>query len=256
MSNDYAEIYERDVGAFTARSRETTFLDQMFRDHGAGVTRVVDIAGGPGSHILELARMGYRCAAVDIDPDLLAIVGRTAAEHGLPVSVHPVDMRRFRLDGTYDAALNLFLSFQNVLFEPEEQMCFLRGVAALLAPGGLFVIELLPEENSLRRHPPGQRFPIHSARQQDGSTLTVTSTNRIVSDTAKDIVLLYETVRPDGSVEREEIVSPIRRVYLDEFAALCEAAGFQQVAAFGACDPGVPFAEDSNKLVAVLRKPA
>lgn len=256
MSDDYAEIYERDVGAFTARSREATFLDQMFRDHGAGVTRVVDIAGGHGSHVLELARMGYRCAAADIDPDLLAIVGRTAAEHGLPVTVHPVDLRRFRLDGTYDAALSLFQAFQTVLFEAEEQLRFLHGVGALLAPGGLFVIELVPEENNLRRHPPGQRRPIHSARQQDGSTLTVTSTNRIVSDTAKDIVFLYETVRLDGSVEREEIVSPIRRVYLDEFAALREAAGFDQVATFGACDPDVPFAEDSAKLVAVLRKRA
>jgi SAM-dependent methyltransferase len=256
VSDEYGEIYERDVGAFTAYSREATFLDQMFRDHGAGVTRVVDIAGGHGSHVLELARMGYRCAAADIDPDLLAIVGRTAAEHGLPVTIHPVDMRQFRLEGTYDAALNLFHAFQNVLFEPEEQLRFLRGVAALLAPGGLFVIELLPEENNLRRYPPDQRFPIHSARQQDGSTLTVTSTNRIVSDTAKDIVFLYETVRLDGSVEREEIVSPIRRVYLDEFAALCQAAGFQQVAAFGACDSGVPFADDSAKLVAVLKKPS
>jgi SAM-dependent methyltransferase len=255
VTDDHAESYERDFGFFKDYSREAVFLNHVFRDHGAEVRRVVDIACGPGSHILELARMGYRCAAADIDPDMLAIVSRAAAEHDLPVTVHPVDMRQFRLDGTYDAAINMFYSFQNVLFAPEEQLDFFRGVAALLPPDGLFVIELLPEENNLRRYPPGQHFPIHSARQQDGSTLTVTSTNRITSDTAKDIVFLYETVRPDGGVEREEIVSPIRRVYLDEFSALFQAAGFQQIGAFGECDLGVPFAEDSAKLVAVLRKP-
>ena len=254
MSDDYAETYERDVALFKDHSREAVFLDQVFRAFGAGVTRVVDIGCGPGSHILELARMGYRCAAVDIDPGMLAMVERAAVEEGLPVTTHPVDMRQFRLDGPFEAALNMFHSFQAVLFEPEAQLCFFKGVAALLPAGGLFVIELLPEENALRLHPPGQRFPIHSARQQDGSTLTVTSMNRITGDTTKDIVVLYETARPDGSVEREEIVSPIRRVYLGELAALFRAAGFQQAGAFGDCDTGIPFAEDSSKLVAVLRK--
>jgi SAM-dependent methyltransferase len=255
MSNDYAASYEPEVGVFADCSPEVAFLDQVFRTYGAGgVTRVVDIACGSGSAVLELARMGYRCAAADIDPDMLAMVGLAAAEHGLPVTLHPVDLRQLRLDGTFDAALNMFCSFQNVLFAADEQLGFLRGVAALLAPGGLFVIELLPEENNLRRFPPGQRFPVHSARQPDGSTLTVSSESRITSDTAKDIVFLYETVWPDGSAACEEIVSPIRRVYLDEFSGLCQAAGFQQVAAFGDRDLGAPFGEDSARLVAVLRK--
>lgn len=254
MTHDYAASYERNFGFFKDYSREAIFLDHVFKTFGTGVERVIDIACGPGSHIVELARMGYRCAAADIDPAMLARTQGAAAEHGMTIETHVADMRNFRLSGRFDAALNMFYSFQNVLFAPQQQIGFFQSVAALLRPGGLFVIELLPEENNLRLYPPGESFVTHRAVEEDGSTLTVTSTSRIVDETRKDIVFLYETVLPDGTFEHEELISPIRRVYLPQFEALCAAAGLVQVAAFGACDSDVPFTGDSAKLVAVLEK--
>ncbi|NJL07321.1 MAG: class I SAM-dependent methyltransferase [Methylacidiphilales bacterium] len=254
MPNDYAASYERDFGFFKDYSREAVFLDLVFKTYGMGVARVLDIACGPGSHIVELARMGYRCAAADIDPEMLARTRDAGAEHDLAIETHVADLRNFRLSGRFDAALNMFYSFQNVLFAPPQQLSFFQSVAALLAPGGLFIIELLPEENNLRLYPPGESFVTHRAVQEDGSTLTVTSTSRIIDETRKDIVFLYETVLPDGTFEHEELISPIRRVYLAQFEALCAAAGLARVAAFGACDPDVPFTDDSARLVAVLKK--
>lgn len=254
MPGEYVETYRQTFGFFKDYAREAVFLDRVFKTHGANIGSVVDIACGPGSHIVDLARLGYRCTATDIDPDMLDATQRAAAEQGVGVTTLTVDMRDFRLDVACDAALNMFYSFQNVLFSPAEQLGFFRGVATLLPAGGLFVIEILPEENNLRRYPPGERFVTHSAREDDGRILTVTSTNRILDHFTKEIVFDYATVHPDGGVEHEEFVSPIRRVRLAEFADLTTAAGFRQVAAYGDCDLDISFTDDSAKLVAVLRK--
>ena len=254
MSNDYAQSYERNFGFMKDYSREAAFLDRVFKVHGDEVNNVLDIACGPGNHIRELAHMGYRCAAADIDPEMLAMTQRAAEDEGVRIAAHVADMRDFQLDGTFDAALNMFYSFQNVLFSADEQARFFKGVSALLPKGGLFVIELLPEENNLRQYPPGQSFVTHRAREDDGSTVTVTATNRILDETTKEIVFRYETAWPDGSVEHDEMISPIRRVRLAEFDHLVAAAQFERVGAYGDCDLDTPFGEDSAKLVAVLKK--
>lgn len=254
MTSDYVETYEQSFGFFKDYPREAAFLDEVFRRHGTGIARVLDIACGPGHHILELARLGYACCAADIDPEMLQEVQHSAASRGLSVDTCAVDIRDLRLNERFDAALNLFYSFQNVLFSTDEQRHFFRNVAASLRPGGLFVIELLPEENNLRAYPPGRSFLIHEDRGQDGSVLKVTSMSRLVDDLVKEIVITYETVGADGSREREEFVSPIRRLHLAEFAALVEDAGLRQVAAYGSCAITDPFNDDSRKLVAVLQK--
>lgn len=254
VSDDYVQSYGRNFGFMKDYSREAAFLDRVFKVHGHAVDGVLDIACGPGDHIRELALMGYRCAAADIDPDMLALTQRAAADEGVRIATHVVDMRDFRLDGRFDAALNMFYSFQNVLFSADEQARFFKGVSALLPTGGLFVIELLPEENNLRQYPPGQSFVTHRAREDDGSTVTVTTTNRILDDTTKEIVFDYETVWPDGRIEHEEMISPIRRVRLAEFDDLAAAARFETVGAYGDCALDTPFGEESAKLVAVLKK--
>jgi SAM-dependent methyltransferase len=254
MPTSYVENYERDFGFFKDYSREAMLLDRVFRTHGTCVERVLDIACGTGAHIVHLARMGYRCSAADFDPDMLDATSRAAAAAGAEVETLQADMRDLHIAGSFDAALNLFYSFQNILFATEEQRGFLARVAALLRPGGLFVIEVLPEENNCRLYPPGQSFLVHKTSNADGSTLSVTSSNRIVDENRKEIVFLYETAHADGTVDREEFVSPVRRVPLAEFAALTASAGFVSVAQYGDWDFAIPFGEDSRRLIAVLQK--
>ncbi len=254
MPADYVQSYQHNFGFYKDYSREAAFLDHVFRMHGTAIRSLLDIGCGPGSHILELARMGYRCAAADIDPEMLRMTQRAATGQGLTVETHVADMRDFRLDGAFDAALNMFYSFQNVLFSWEEQLGFFDGVGTLVPRDGLFIIELLPEENNLRLYPPGQSFVTHRSREEDGSTLTVTSSSRILNETTKEIVFLYETIHPGGEIEREEIVSPIRRMPLPEFESLAMATGFTMVGAYGDCNLNTPFSKDSRKLVAVLKK--
>ena len=254
MMHDYAGEYERSFGFFKDYSREAAFLDRLFKLHHGGISRVLDIACGPGSHIVELARMGYQCAATDIDPEMLEMTQRRAAKHGIRVETFPGDIRRFRIAERFDAALNMFYSFQNVLFTHQEQTDFFQAVAAILPHSGVFVIEIMPEENNLRLYPPGSRTLVHESREENGDVLVVTSSSRIRDEEVKEIVFSYETTHPDGEVEVEEFVSPFRRVRRKDFENLVEIAGFRMVGAYAGCDMDAPFTEDSAKLLAVLQK--
>ena len=252
--NDYVENYKRNFGFFKDYSRESRFFDQLFQHHGSGVKRVVDIACGPGSHILELASMGYECAAADIDPDMLLLTRQAAQEKGVSIDTFEADMRDFSLDGCFDVAVNMFYAFQNVLFSKAEQLAFFQGVAGSLNAGGLFIIDLLPEENNLRLFPPGQRFSIHRDEQEDGTVLTVSSTNRIVDERVKEIVFLYETLHPNGESESREVISPICRVGMDAFHGLVSDSGLNVAGLYGDFDIESPFDDESSKLIAVLQK--
>jgi cyclopropane fatty-acyl-phospholipid synthase-like methyltransferase len=254
MLNDYAEDYSQNFSFFKDYTKEARFLDQVLARHGTQVQRLLDIACGPGSHIVNLAAMGYECDAADIDPDMLLLTEQAAADRTVSIRTHTADMRQFQLQGNFDAALNMFYAFQNVLFDDMEQTAFFRGVSDLLAAPGLFVIDLLPEENNLHLFPPGTHFPVHHSEQDNGTTLTVTSTNRVLSDKVKEIVFHYATTQQDGTSETREIVSPIRRVYLEQFHELLANTGFTLVGQYGDFDIDHPFDAESSKLIAVLQK--
>ena len=112
--------------------------------------RALDLGAGDGAISLWLGRRGYLVDAVENDRRLAKVLGRI--RRGLPVVVHPLDLRRFPLiANTYGLIVaSAVLHF----LRPSELWTIADGLSAALVPNGLLIAEVLttddPEAVGLR----------------------------------------------------------------------------------------------------------
>jgi SAM-dependent methyltransferase len=111
------------------------------------VRSVIELAAGPAEHARELARRGLRATALDHTPAMCAYAAAQAKAAGVDLDVVEADMRDFRLtdaDGgpvLFDLAITMLNSVCH-LFTLDDLVNHLTAVAAHLAPGGLYIVEL------------------------------------------------------------------------------------------------------------------
>ncbi len=117
----------------------------------AGGGRALELGIGTGRIALPLARRGVPVHGIDMSR---AMVARLRAKPGGDqVGVTIGDFATTRVDGTFSVAYLIFNTIMNLTTQAAQVACF-GNVAAHLAPGGCFVIEVaIPD---LRRLPPGQ----------------------------------------------------------------------------------------------------
>jgi SAM-dependent methyltransferase len=152
-------------------SSEGPFLRQVL--HESGAVRVLDAACGSGGHALALARWGYDVAGADASPVMIELAQQKAAQAGLDVpfvvsdlaalgskpglqasaglrSPHPGDRPEAPVQESaanakhalYDAVLCLGNSLPHLLTQ-EDLVAALRGMAGVLRPGGLLLLQNL-----------------------------------------------------------------------------------------------------------------
>jgi SAM-dependent methyltransferase len=112
--------------------------------------RALDLGAGNGEIAIWLAGLGYLVDAVEVDPEKAAALKR--ARRGLPVVVHPTDLRHFPLEpDTY--ALIVASAVLHYL-RPSKLWLLADRLISALTDGGILVAEALtvddPEAAGLR----------------------------------------------------------------------------------------------------------
>lgn len=98
-------------------------------------TRVLDLAGGPGSLALQLARVSGHVAVMDLSRGFVQAARACAAARGLKLdAIHESANRLMYSDAEYDVVT---LS-QAIHWLDDLQVC--RGITRTLAPGGSFFV--------------------------------------------------------------------------------------------------------------------
>ena len=202
---------------------------------------VLDLCCGPGRHSLELQRRGFQVTGVDRNEAYIAEARQRSQEAGLEVEFAVDDMRTFRREAAFDAAINLWTAFGYFEDDTENQRV-LENLSGSLKPGGPLVMELAGKETVARKF---------QARDW--------------TEEADGVLLLQErTVCRDWSWMAN------RWIYIDdeglhefsvntwlysakELADMTKRAGFSEAAAYGSCE-GVPYDQKANRLVLVARK--
>jgi SAM-dependent methyltransferase len=124
--------------------------------------RALELAIGTGRIALPLARRGVDVHGIDLSS---AMVARLRAKPGGDaIGVTLGDFATTRVEGTFSLAYLVFNTIMNLTTQEAQVACF-ANVAAHLAPGGCFVVEVMVPD--LRLLPPGQTavpFEIGPAR--------------------------------------------------------------------------------------------
>jgi len=124
--------------------------DQVARDAAAAVDgretpEVLEIGPGPGDLAIRLASLvpGLRLTGLDLDPAMVAIAGRKAAEAGITARVRFVEGDVASLPFA-DASFDLVLSTFSVHHWPDAAAGFAE-VRRVLRPGGRAIVCDLPD---------------------------------------------------------------------------------------------------------------
>jgi SAM-dependent methyltransferase len=201
---------------------------------------ILDLCCGPGRHSLELARRGFAVTGVDRTVAYLERARSLAQAEGLEIRFVQDDMRRFRQDEAFDAAINLFTSF-GYFEDSGEDRKVLSNLWASLRPGGRLVMEMMGKEILARRF-----------RRRDWAEL--------------DGILMLA----DRSVDRDWTWMRNREIYIEaggrhefllehrlysgeELRTQLTSSRFSEVSLYGNL-AGTPYDLDATRLVAVALK--
>jgi SAM-dependent methyltransferase len=148
-----AEYDQSESGMFDAAAVDATVdvLAVLAGSAVAGTGRALELGIGTGRIALPLARRGVAVHGIDMSR---AMVARLRAKPGGDaIGVTIGDFATTRVGGTFSLAYLVFNTIMNLTTQEAQVACF-ANVAAHLAPGGYFAVEVMTPD--LRRLPPGQ----------------------------------------------------------------------------------------------------
>jgi SAM-dependent methyltransferase len=128
----YDVIYEASGKDYAA---ESVVIHELIRERNLGARTLLDVACGTGGHLRHLQRW-YEVTGVDCDSAMLD----QARKHLPEVPLVEADMRRFRLDATFDAVTCLFSSI-GYMRDSQELGAAIGTMSQHLNPGGVFVLD-------------------------------------------------------------------------------------------------------------------
>jgi SAM-dependent methyltransferase len=206
----------------------------------AGGGPALELGIGTGRIALPLAARGIPVHGIDMSR---AMVDRLRAKPGGDtVDVTIGDFATTKVDGSFSVAYLVFNTIMNLTTQEAQVDCF-RNVAAHLAPGGCFVVEVMIPE--LRKLPAGQSaVPFHISETRWGFD---------TYDVATQAMSSHHATLVDGRAGHWSI--PFRYVWPAELDLMARLAGMRLRHRWEGWTRE-PFTSESGRHVSVWEKPA
>ncbi len=244
-----ARYYDLENADFT---EDLPFWLELAEEYG---DPVLELGCGTGRVLLHLARRGHAVTGIDNSPEMLARLeaklGAASAQHiaTAPTLVR-ADMTDFSVSGPFKLAIMPFNTFMHLL-ALEDQIAALTCIRKHLRPGAALALDM-PN--------PGEAY----AAQEQGLTLertfvdgesgsAVQQFSSVAIDRAAQIARitwLYDSVAPDGAVQRAIVPLTLRYTFPGEMRLLMEKCGFTLAHLYGDYQRS-PFADGSSRMIVV-----
>jgi SAM-dependent methyltransferase len=205
----------------------------------AGRGAALEFGIGTGRIALPLARRGIRVHGIDLSEAMVARLRAKPDAEQIGVTIG--DFATTAVEGRFSVAYLVFNTIMNLTSQEEQAACF-QNVAAHLAPGGCFVIEVMVP--ALQRLPPGE-----SVR---AFTLTATRLGFDEYDVASQGLVSHHYSVVDGRLEVASM--PFRYVWPSELDLMARLAGMTLRERWSGWKRE-PFTSDSTGHVSVWEKP-
>jgi SAM-dependent methyltransferase len=204
----------------------------------AGTGAALELGIGTGRIALPLSRRGLRVHGIELSPAMVAELRTKSGANDIGVTLG--DFATTTVDGAFSLAYLVRNTIMNLTTQDEQVACF-GNVAAHLAPGGRFVVEVMVPE--LQRLPPGET--IHAF------TVTPTHLGFEEYDVARQIAISHHYWLVDGRLET--FSAPFRYVWPSELDLMARLASMTLRERWSGWTRE-PFKSDSRSHVSVWEK--
>lgn len=219
-----AAYYDMLAGGSKRIEREAPLLEACL--HAAPGCRVADIACGTGLHAHFLAESGAEVTALDASPAMIAYA-QTHRSH--PSLTYGVADMRFLCGGPWDLILCLGNSL-SLLPSPGDLASTFQGVAAALAPGGIFLAQIL-NYTAAPTHEPRHRVERHRVGGE-----TITAVKSLVPDGGHTLLSIVFHIAHDGGMRAITDTAVLRHWASGDLSGAAQSAGLTPAATYGAFD--------------------
>jgi SAM-dependent methyltransferase len=237
---------DRIAGSYDAKwseQFEPSFVEPTvdFLARLAGTGPVLELGIGTGRVALPLSRRGVRVQGVELSPAMVEQLRTKPDADEIDVTIG--DFATAAVDGSFSLAYLVRNTIMNLTTQDEQVACF-HNVAAHLAPGGCFVIEVIVP--ALRQLPPGERI----------RAFTVTPAHLGFDeyvDLAEQISVSHHYWVVDGRLDT--FSAPFRYVWPSELDLMARLAGMTLRERWAGWNRE-PFTDESPSHVSVWEKTA
>jgi SAM-dependent methyltransferase len=227
---------------------ECRFVAARLTRHGVTPgARILDAGCGTGRYAAVLAGAGYRVTGVDRAPGLLAVARRRPA----PVPVVVGDLVALPLRREYAGAL--CRGVLNDLLDDDARNAALRGLAGVLRPAGVLVLDVRDWEASVRAK---LVHPVHERTVETAQgTLTFRSETRLEPATRSLVISESHRLARAGQARIETHEFVMRCWTPDELRTRLTSAGFGALQWHGGYDEAAAVGRGDRLVVVASRRP-
>jgi len=235
FQGDYLRLYaHRDEAA--ARDEASFIISQTA---GKARPRIVDIACGPGRHLLPFSRQAEFVVGVDRSAEMLSEAARRLAQADCSAVLVRADMRHLPFRNQFTCATLLFTSF-GYFPTDQENLSVIRQASCALRPGGVFWMDYINEPQLRQTLEPYSR--VTDGRRVIEERRRITEDRRV----EKQIRIIAE----DDEYCLNESVKLYSRRQIEDMFAHCDL----KVCGLWGSFQGNEYRSDSPRLIIMGRK--
>ncbi len=213
---------------------------------GKGRT-VLELACGTGRIAIPLAASGASVTGGDISETMLARARAVAAERGVVIDFHALDMRAFDLGKRFDAVVVAANSLLHLHTQDDFTQCF-SAIRSHLVPGGRLLFDVFMPSASMLSRPAGERQPVGSFTHPGLGVVTIEETIAYDPVTQVSQADWYWSMPARGTFRHTPLF--MRQIYPQELPMLLGLGGLRLEQRFGDFEHG-PLTEKSRRQVCV-----
>lgn len=205
-------------------AQEARQVDSLLKKYGDHIGSILNFGCGTGKHDVELKRLGYQCAGVDISKDMVEIARKNASAFDMDIVFTVADIREYQPVRTWDAVISLFhvMSYQNT---NEDVLAVLKAARKSLGSNGIFLFDVWYGPGVLSDRP-----SVRVKEAEDGENRLIRIARPVMHAKENVVDVCYEALiinKATGITKCITEVHSMRYFFTPELERLLSEAGFE-----------------------------
>lgn len=205
--------------------RWANYMLSLFMHYRCEPRRILELACGTGTVMIELAKHGYEMWGLDRAAEMLEVAQQKADKANQEIKLFQDDMLDFTFDEKFDAVLCLYDSINYVLKRNELFQVF-ENVYNVLTPDGLFIFDITTEHNIV------QNFHLQTFAENEEDFSYIWKNVYSYREKICRTVITFFLQEKDDFFRRYEELHLQKIFEVDEIEELLEKAGYKVLSAF------------------------